>query len=91
MNENIKEQIELIANQLPILYPAQLYLRKGDQYVQSYDPVYEIFVKGNSVEILGYDKFTHTLDDFDSIYIVPNGDEPVVLNSKEASTKGGEK
>lgn len=79
-NEELKEQLDLIYSKLPITSPAQLYLRKDDDYVEGYDPVIDITVNDHSIDIQT-DKYTynHSFDAFNRIYIVPNGDEPVKL------------
>lgn len=78
---DIQSDIEEIINQLPLEHPQQLYLRKGNEYVASYDPVYEITINEHSIDIKA-DPYTynHSYDVFDRIYIVPNGDEPLDLN-----------
>ncbi len=35
----IQEQVAMIADELPIEYPRQVYVRKNQEYIQSYDPV----------------------------------------------------
>lgn len=72
-------KVRLLNERCPIESPDQLYLRKGDEYVQSYDPVYSIKVDGSALFIEGYchAQYEHDLKDFDSIYITQ--DEPVDL------------
>lgn len=91
MKEDLQEAIEKIIEQLPITEPAQLYLRKGDEYIASYDPVTKIEVLDHSINIkngkvgLVTGKphvYNHSYDEFDRIYIVPNGDEPVIFDMR---------
>lgn len=78
--DELLEQINLVVDSLPIETPSQLYLRKGDKYIDSYDPVRKIVINEHSIDIIN-DAYTynHSFDEFDRIYIVPSGDEPVVL------------
>lgn len=83
MNEDLARQVAEVMDQLPIVHPRQLYLRKGDTYVESYDPVNEITINAHSIGIRGEKYvYNHSFDEFDKIYIVPNGDEPVVLTKE---------
>lgn len=84
MNDLLMKQIAIIQKELPIHYPKQVYLRKGDEYIDSYDPVAEIIVNKHSIDIVGINDYhyNHSFDEFDKIYIVPNGDEPVQLTAK---------
>lgn len=79
--EEIRRKIELLNDRCPIEYPDQLYLRNGDEYIDSYDPVYSISIDDGNVLIEGdcHTLYEHSLEDFDSIYITQ--DEPVDLNN----------
>lgn len=84
MSKNYAElelKVELLNDRCPIEYPDQLYLRKGDEYIGSYDPVYSISIDDGNILIKGDypTPYEHSLEDFDSIYITQ--DEPVDLNN----------
>lgn len=81
MMESIEQQVEAIANRLPIEFPEQVYVRKGDEYIQSYDPVLSIEIIEDVLNIEGSPyTYTHSLDEFDRVYIAV--DEPVVLENQ---------
>lgn len=77
----IRRKVELLNDRCPIEYPDQLYLRKGDEYISSYDPVYSIKVDNGTLFVEGYchTVYEHDMKEFDSIYITQ--DEPVDLNN----------
>ena len=78
----IQEQVAMIADELPIKYPRQVYIRKNQEYIQSYDPVSDIRITDTGVEIQGESYlYTHTFDEFNRIYITKN--EPVNLKEAE--------
>ena len=78
----IKEQVAMIADELPIKYPRQVYVRKNQEYIQSYDPVSGIRITDTGVEIqVKPYLYTHTFDEFNRIYITE--DEPVNLTEAE--------
>ena len=78
----IQEQVAMIADELPIEYPRQVYVRKNQEYIQSYDPVSDIRITDTGVEIQGESYlYTHTFDEFNRIYITE--DEPVNLKEVE--------
>lgn len=84
MRKNYAElelKVELLNDRCPIEYPDQLYLRKGDEYIDSYDPVYSISIDDGNILIKGDypTPHEHSLEAFDSIYITQ--DEPVDLNN----------
>jgi len=80
ISQGMFEDIKAIQGELPIESPKQLYLRKGDEYVESYDPVTEITINEHSIDIVGSGDhvYNHSYDVFDKIYITTSG-EPVVL------------
>ncbi len=74
----IKEQVEIIADQLPIEYPRQVYVRKNQEYIQSYDPVSDIRLTDTGIEIQGEPYlYTHSFEEFNRVYIAEG--EPVKL------------
>lgn len=75
--KDIIQQIDRI--NLPVKYPKQVYLRKGDEYISSYDPVWSIKIKDNNLHIEGSGNiiFIENINDFDKIYVTQG--EPVEL------------
>jgi len=77
---NIEEQVKDIADRLPIEFPEQVYIRKGNEYIACYDPVLSIGIKDGQLYIQGSPYlYTHTLDEFDRVYVTT--DEPVELEA----------
>ena len=81
MSKELLHKIERLNERCPIEFPDQLYLRKGDEYIQSYDPVFSMRVDGDTLFIEGYihTAYEHDIKEFDSIYITQ--DEPVDLHN----------
>ena len=78
----IQEQVAMIYDELPIEYPRQVYVRKNQEYIQSYDPVLDIRITDTGVEIQAEPYlYTHTFDEFNRIYIAEG--EPVNLTETE--------
>lgn len=78
---NIEEQVEDISARLPIEFPEQVYVRKSNKYIASYDPVFSIGIKDGELYIEGVRHlYTHKLDEFDRVYVTT--DEPVELEDK---------
>lgn len=81
VSKELLHKIEQLNERCPIEFPDQLYLRKGDEYIESYDPVFSMKVNRDTLFIEGYNHivYEHNTKEFDSIYITQ--DEPVDLHS----------
>ena len=81
MSKELLRKIEQLNERCPIEFPDQLYLRKGDEYIQSYDPVHSIKVDSGTLFIEGDypTAYEHDIKEFDSIYVTQ--DEPVDLHN----------
>ena len=81
MSKELLHKIERLNERCPIEFPDQLYLRKGDEYIECYDPVYSIKVDSGTLFVEGscHTVYEHDIKEFDSIYITQ--DEPVDLHN----------
>lgn len=81
---NVEKQVEAIVDRLPIEFPEQVYVRKGDEYIASYDPVLSIEIADGKLCIQGQPYlYTHHLDELDRVYVAI--DEPVELGEEQAN------
>lgn len=74
MSKEILRKIEQLNERCPIEFPDQLYLRKGEKYIQSYDPVYSIKVDSGTLFVEGchHTVYEHDIQEFDGICIIRN-------------------
>lgn len=79
---NVEKQVEAIVDRLPIEFPEQVYVRKGNEYIASYDPVLSIEIADGKLYIQGQPYlYAHQLDEFDRVYVAI--DEPVELGEEK--------